>query len=121
MGPSLIVIFLMGECIAFYVVKFIIKQNRRKKCTAVTQGKFSYGDYVYLGYKGTPRCIPVYEYTVENILYIAKFEMRGSWENSYAREVEVHYDPNKPEMCYIDNFSGINLSKTVLDESITGE
>lgn len=87
----------------------------KKKCSATVPGSFVYYEGYYRADSpgtGELLSVPVYEYTVDGILYMTIVEGMQQRYNVFPLKVEVQYNPSDPEVCFINGKRGRFLQKT---------
>ncbi|MBO4324745.1 MAG: hypothetical protein J5845_05040 [Lachnospiraceae bacterium] len=86
----------------------------KKKCAATVTGKYVYSEGYYRANSpgtGVTYMVPVYEYTVDGMLYMTIVEGMQQSYNVFPLEVEVKYNPSEPEVCFIEGKRGKIIKK----------
>ena len=86
----------------------------KNKCSATAPGHYVYCEGYYTAQmpgNGKINLVPVYEYTVDNKLYMTIVEGMEQSYDVFPLEVEVKYNPNDSEMCFINGKRGKIVTK----------
>lgn len=111
----LIICIMVG--VLFYGVKIYCNYSLQDRCTGKVIGHFVYCEWVgnYNGRFVQTCWNPVFEYQVEDTLYMMELEIMAPSDRFDLDEVEVQYLPSNPEICFIKGTRGKLRSKTNLE------
>ena len=84
----------------------------KKGCSATAPGTFVYWEGAYRANQpgtGVITMIPVYEYKVDDKVYLAMIEGMEQAYEVFPLNVDVKYNPVNPEVCFINGKRGTIL------------
>ena len=116
--------FLIG-CAGVALIVFLKSLYDRlcleKRCTSVVPGHFLYPEWRgKLNGRSVEGCWdPVYEYTVDNVVYMVELDIMYNTNEFGGADVEVRYLPTDPGVCYINGTRGRIRSKK--EQSLGGD
>ena len=116
MVVPLIILMVIG--ILFFCMKICYKYSLQDKCTGKVIGHYVYCEWAadLNGRFVQGRWNPVFEYQVDDVLYMAELEIMAPSNRFDVDEMEVQYLPSDPGICFIKGIRGKILSKTNLVE-----
>ena len=90
----------------------------REKCTGLVMGRYLYCEWAgdINGRYVVGHWNPVFEYRVDDTVYMAELEIMSPNNRFDLDEVEVSYLPSNPEICFIKDHRGKIRSKTIVEE-----
>lgn len=113
------------------IAKVIGQQTVKSKCKSSAEGKLIGMDDSFVGMGGSPGTssyhaiyYPIYEYIVNGMAYWAQLNKYRANPSSFAKVVSVSYDPENPDICFINNVQGKIIStynKTEYDMNSGGK
>ena len=111
-------IILCGIILFILLEKVFNKLSIRSKCKNSTDGKLIGMDDSFMGMGGSPGSshyyaiyYPIYEYIVDGIAYWAQLKKYNRNPTTFVKNVNVLYDPEDPEKCFINNVQGYIISR----------
>ena len=110
----LIICIIIGILIFLANLSYYFKL--RERCTGQVTGRFVYCEWAadINGRYVQGRWNPVFEYQVEDTVYMVELEIMAPSNRFDVDEVEVQYLPSNPEICFIKGTRGKIRSKTNL-------
>ncbi|MBR6152512.1 MAG: hypothetical protein IKQ25_14640 [Lachnospiraceae bacterium] len=105
-------------CLGGWIAKSIYRYTLEDRCTGTVIGHYLYGEWVAEldGRRVQGRWDPVFEYKVEDTIYLAELEIMALTNRFEVDEVEVEYLPADPGICFIKGIRGKLRSKTKLEK-----
>lgn len=103
-------------CLCGWVAKIYYRYTLEDKCTGTVTAHYLYGEWVadFDGRFVQGRWDPVFEYKVDDTVYLTELEIMAPTNQFEVDEVEVKYLPANPEICFIKGIRGRLRSKTKL-------
>ncbi len=111
---ALIIIAVLAIAFIAYYRPFGSLWVVKNKCSATVPGHYVYSEGYYRSNgpgEGMTYMVPVYEYTVNDKLYLTIVEGMEQSYNVFPLEVEVQYNPAHPEVCFIEGKRGKIIKK----------
>jgi hypothetical protein len=110
---NLPLIILCGIVFLALAAKVYNQLSIKSRCKNSTEGKLIGNDDSFMGMGASPGSshyyaiyYPIYEYLVDGIAYWAQLKKYNRKLTSFAKTVNVLYDPEDPEKCFINNVPG---------------
>ncbi|MCR5728630.1 MAG: DUF3592 domain-containing protein [Lachnospiraceae bacterium] len=120
---KILFIILLGLAAIFLITKLVQRKTEKLKCNSVTQGKLIGNDVQYTSSGGQPGSYifyaiyyPIYEYEVNGEAYQIQLSKYSKNVSSFDENVDVYYNPEDPEICFIKDVKGKIVSKYDKDE-----
>ena len=110
----LILLIVIAVALIIYYRPFGSTLTVRKRCMATVPGHYVYSEGYYKSQGiggGVTYMVPVYEYTVNDNLYMTIVEGMEQSYNVFPLDVEVKYNPKNPGVCFIEDKRGKVIKK----------
>ena len=111
-------IILCGIVLFVLLVKVFNQISIRSKCKTNAEGRLIGTDDNFMGMGGAPGTshyyaiyYPIYEYIVDGIAYWAQLKKYSRNATAFSKNVNVLYNPEDPEKCFINNIPGHIISR----------
>ena len=116
-------VILLVLAVAWLVAKAVNQRSMRLKCKNSAEGKLIGMDDSFVGMGSSPGTsnysaiyYPIYEYVVNGMAYWAQLNKYRKNPSTFAKVVTVFYDPDDPDICFINKEKGKIISTYNKDE-----
>lgn len=108
-GIRILVLVAVLGFMAFKALRILYNFYAKKKCVATIEGKYVYTNGS-ISFR-TPVSYYVFEYKVNDQVYLVEHDKMFPGGMPAFQTVEIKYNPQYPEICFIDGIRGRIVSK----------